>query len=39
MEFIYFLIFLGAMAAIGSIWNIIAMKREERESHLNASQG
>ena len=39
MTYLYFLICLGTMAAIGSIWNIIAMKREERNSHLNASQG
>ena len=29
MEFIYFLIVIGVIAAIGSVWNIIAMKHED----------
>ena len=33
MEFIYFLIVIGAIAAIGSVWNILAMRREDKHNH------
>jgi hypothetical protein len=34
MEFIYFLIFLGALALFGIIWNLIAIHQEKKQSKL-----
>ena len=34
MEFIYFLIFLGAIALLGIVWNLIAIYHENNQSNI-----
>lgn len=35
MEFIYFLIILGTLALIGTIWNFIEIRKEDKQTGMN----
>jgi len=35
MEFIYFLIILGTLALIGTIWNFIEIRKEDKQTDMN----
>jgi len=36
MEFIYFLLVIGILAAIGTVWNFAIMRKEDREGQEHA---